>query len=70
MAVIKIDFMAIKLKRETKIVFIVLGLIIIGAAVFIVVNYRKLRKPNPVPQNLAAQAEVKSANVPIEPRGK
>lgn len=62
--------MVLKFKRETKIIFIVLALIILGAAIFIVVNYKKLKHPNPVSQNLAAQAQVKSANVPIEPRGR
>jgi hypothetical protein len=62
--------MALRFKRETKIVFIVLGLIIIGAAVFIIINYRKLKQPSPVSQNLATEAQVKSANVPVEPRGK
>ncbi len=59
--------MIIKFKRETKIIFIFLALIIIGAVIFIAVNYRKLKKPVPVPQNLAAQ--VKAAQVPILPRG-
>jgi nitric oxide reductase large subunit len=64
--------MAIKFKRETKIIFIILALIILGAVVFISINYKKLKQPNPVSPNpnLAAQAQVKSANVPFEPRGK
>ena len=62
--------MAIKFKRETKIIFIILALIILGAVVFIVVDYKKLKHPNPVSPNLAAQAQVKSANVPVEPRGR
>jgi len=62
--------MVIKFKRETKIIFVVLALIIIGAAVFVIINYRKLKQPNPVSQNLAAEAQVKSANVPVEPRGR
>jgi len=59
--------MIIKFKRETKIIFIILGLIIVGAIIYIAVNYRKLKQPAPVPQNLAEQVE--SANVPVKPRG-
>jgi hypothetical protein len=59
--------MAIRFKLETKIIFAVLALIIIAVAVFILANYRKLKNPSSVPQNLAAQ--VKGAYVPILPRG-
>ena len=61
--------MVLKFKRETKIIFIILGLIILGAVIYIAVNYRKLKQPAPVPQNLAAQAQVEAANVPLLPRG-
>jgi hypothetical protein len=59
--------MFIKFRRETKIILILLGLIIIGAAVFIAINYKKLKQSAPPPQNVAAQ--VKGANLPIQPRG-
>jgi hypothetical protein len=62
-------FMKLKFHTETKIIFAVLVLIIIAAVIFIALNYRKLKQPNPVSQNLAVHAQVKAASVPIRPRG-
>lgn len=59
--------MLLKFRLETKIIFGILALIIIGAVIFVVINYRKLKKPVPVPQNTTAQ--VKGAYVPVLPRG-
>ena len=63
--------MKLKFHTETKIIFAVLVFMIIAAAIFIAVNYRKLRQSNPAPKNLAAQtqARVEGASVPITPRG-
>jgi hypothetical protein len=59
--------MFIKFYRETKIILILLAVIIIAAAVFIAVNYKRLKRSAPPPQNVAAQ--VKGATLPIQPRG-
>jgi len=59
--------MFIKFHLETKIILIILALIIIAAAVFIGVNYKKLKQSAPPPQNVAAK--VKGASLPVLPRG-
>ncbi len=59
--------MLIKFRRETKIVFIVLALIIIGAAIYIAVNYKKLKNDNPVSQTLGAN--IQALPTSTQPKG-
>ncbi len=61
--------MNLKFHRETKIIFAILSLIIIASAIWIAINYRKLKQPIKIPQNSVAQAQVKGAEIPIQPRG-
>lgn len=59
--------MQIKFRRETKMVFIALVLIILGAAVYVAVNYNKLKNPNPVSQTLGAN--IQAWPVSSQPKG-
>jgi hypothetical protein len=59
--------MMLKFRRETKIVFIALVLIILGAAVFIAINYNKLKNPDPVSQTLGAYIQARP--ISTQPKG-
>lgn len=59
--------MILKFRRETKIVFIVLALIILGAAVYVAINYNKLKNPDPVSQTLGANIQARP--ISAQPKG-
>lgn len=50
--------MLIRFRRETKIIFAILGIIVIAAAVYIAVNYNRLKNSSPISPTLGVRTQM------------